>query len=166
MLDASLGDELMPLWIGTPWTFSGKARRPFAGSVACGHFMGAVLSGAGLDVDPDIGALASARIVRTFAGPERTRWWSHRSPAVVTDAVRKEGDGLYLLGLDTHVGMLRVRGRRVDLCHSTGRWPRSVVCEPAATSPSMRSQVHVWGPLLTDAVVEAWIAGDRIPLAK
>ncbi|MCO4769716.1 MAG: hypothetical protein KDA24_06755 [Deltaproteobacteria bacterium] len=164
-LDLAIGDELAPAWVGTKWTFSGRATRPYGGTVACGHYIGAVLRGAGLQVSSEVGALASARIVRTFAGKSRTRWRTDQGVQRVVEEVRREGTGLYLLGLDTHVGMLRVRGRAVDLCHSTGSWPRAVVCEDALASPSMRSRVHVWGPLLTDETVDAWLAGRRIPLA-
>lgn len=104
-------------------------------------------------------------IVRTFAGPSRTVWLTDRSACAVVDVVRAEGAGLYLLGLDTHVGLLRVRGRAVDFCHAAGSWPRAVVCEPALTSPSLRSRVHVWGPLLTDATVDSWLSGEALPTA-
>ncbi len=164
-LEDSIGETLAPAWVGTPYAFSGKATAPHDGPVACGHYVGAVLRGAGFRVSRDVGALASARIVRSFAGHGRTRWWSGKTRAQLVRGVRREGDGLYLIGLDTHVGLLRVHGGEVTLCHSTGRWPRTVVCEPALASRSLISKVHVWGPLLPDETVDRWLAGQRIPLS-
>ncbi len=164
-LDASIGESLTGAWIGTRWSFSGESREPLSGTVACGHWITALLEDAAIPVDPDLGQYASARIVRTFAGRSRTTWLTDRSPGAVVDGVRDAGTGLYLLGLDTHVGLLRVRGRTVDFCHSAGSWPRAVLCEPAITSPSLRSRVHVWGPLLTDRTVDSWLSGARLPTA-
>lgn len=165
LLDTAIGDELAPAWVGTRYSFSGQSRRPFSGSVACGHWITALLEDAAIPVDPDLGALASARIVRTLAGRDATTWLSDRSPGVLVNQVRSTGDGLYLLGLDTHVGLLRVRGSDVDFCHAAGSWPRAVLCEPAGSSPSLRSRVHVWGPLLSDRAVDAWLTGTRLPTA-
>lgn len=162
-LDAGIGDAIVPAWIGTRYSFSGQSRTPHRGTVACGHWITAILEDAGLQVEPDLGQYASARIVRTLAGADQTTWLRDRAPGDVVRDVRGAGDGLYLLGLDTHVGLLRVRGRTVDFCHAAGSWPRAVLCEPAATSPSLRSRVHVWGPILSDATVDAWMAGDPIP---
>ena len=164
-LDTAIGDTLAPAWVGTPYSFSGRAKAPHAGSVACGHYVGAVLRGAGFDVSRDLGALASARIVRSFAGRERTRWWSGKSRSQLVRGVQREGDGLYLIGLDTHVGLLKVRSGGVTFCHATGRRPRTVVCEPALGSRSLVSRVHVWGPLLPDETVDRWLAGERIPIS-
>jgi hypothetical protein len=165
VLDASLGDELVPAWIGTRYGFYGTSGRPRKGRIACGHFVRTVLADAGLKVPRSLGAQASARIARTFAGRDNVRWTRGKPRKSVVSRVRADGEGLYVLGLDTHVGLLRVRGRRVDFCHATGRWPRTVVCEPAGKSPSLNSHHHVVGPLLTDRVVEAWLLGQPIPLA-
>lgn len=164
-LNGSLGDELIPAWIGTRYGFYGNSKRPGTGRIACGHFVANVLADAGLKVPASLGQQASSRIARTFAGYDNVRWTRGASRESIVSRVRADGDGLYVLGLDTHVGLLRVRGRRVDLCHATGRRPRTVVCEPAARSPSLRSHHHVVGTVLTDAVVEAWLRGDRIPLS-
>lgn len=166
VLDDALGDELIPAWIGTRYGFYGTSSRPRTGRIACGHFVRNVLHDAGLKVPRSLGAQASARIARTFAGRDNVRWTRGKSRRSVVSRVRADGDGLYVLGLDTHVGLLRVRGRRVDFCHATGRWPRTVVCEPANKSPSLKSHHHVVGPLLTDRVVEAWLLGQAIPLAN
>ena len=162
-LDDAIGDRITPAWVGTRYSFSGQSREPLRGTVACGHWITAVLEDAGIPVAPDLGQYASARIVRTLAGPEQTTWLRDQAPTTLVTQVRDAGEGLYLLGLDTHVGLLRVRGRAVDICHAAGSWPRTVLCEPAATSPSLRSRVHVWGPLLSDRAIDAWFSGAPLP---
>lgn len=164
VLDRAIGDELIPAWIGTPWAFEGTSTRPLRGHIACGFFVSTVAAHAGLKVERDhLARQASALIASTFG---RRRWTRHRSRAAVATDVRARGEGLYVLGLDTHVGLLRVRGRAVDFCHATGRWPGTVLCEPAARSPSLRSVNHVVAPLLSDAVVDAWLDGAAIPTAR
>lgn len=72
-------------------------------------------------------------------------------------------EGIYIVGLDYHVGFLVYDGDAVQMCHSSVLWPGTVLCEPAAKAEAMHSMVHVVGPVLTDDVLRRWAQGKAFP---
>ena len=100
---------------------------------------------------------ASEHIIQTFvAAPAITRF-RDRPLAEVLTHLREEGDGLYIIGLDYHVGYLRQQGETTSFCHSSYLGAAEVLCEPAATSPALVSRYRVVGKLLDDAMMDAWL---------
>ena len=160
--------ELLPDWYGTPWDFYGTTETPGQGAIACGYFVSTVLRDAGLKVErAPLAQQASEKIVKTLAAPGDIVRFRNVDPAEVVRGVRAaEGDGLYVVGMDFHVGFLVLDGTRADLCHSAWVPPRHVVCEPAVTSPGFQSHYYVVGPALPDARLEDWLAGRAIPTAR
>jgi hypothetical protein len=82
----------------------------------------------------------------------------------VLDAVRTEGPGIYVLGLDSHVGFLvHHKHGNIEMCHASGvsRHGR-VVCEQPL--PAMHSEYRVIGKLFDDAMIEAWLQERSIPV--
>ncbi len=159
--------EIVPAWAGTPWNFYGTSETPGEGTIACGYFVSTVLRDAGFHVSrAGLAQQASERIVKTLAPRDRILRFRRTSPANVVVSVRAaQGDGLYVVGMDYHVGFLVLDGARADLCHSAFVPPRHVVCEPAETSPGFQSAYYVVGPALPDARLEDWLAGRAIPTA-
>jgi hypothetical protein len=51
LLFASIENDIIPLWYGTPYGFNGATALPGAGSISCGHFVTTVLRDAGLKLD-------------------------------------------------------------------------------------------------------------------
>jgi hypothetical protein len=163
-LHESIVGELIPPWYGTEWAFYGTSQTPGKGEVACGYFVSTVLRDAGLRVERvRLAQQASSHIARTFAGRD-TKRFGNTSRLRVVEYVQEQGRGLYVVGLDYHVGLLAYDGEGpVRMCHSSVLFPGSVLCEDAAKSEAMLSEVHVVGEVLTDPVVEAWIEGKAIP---
>lgn len=160
----ALADEIIPAWLGTRWTFSGTSQTPGTGSIACGYFVTTVLRDAGLLVErAHLAQQPSELIVRTLCAPPRIRRFSDRPVADVLAEVRAQGQGIYVVGLDFHVGLLVNDGAAVRFCHSSYLGPVAVTCEPAATAPALPSRYTVLGPLLTQAVVTAWLEGRPLP---
>lgn len=163
-LHRTLVEDLIPPWFGTEWAFYGTSQTPGQGQIACGYFVSTVLRDAGLRVERvRLAQQASSNIARTFAGGATKRF--SRAPHLrVVEYVEEQGAGVYIIGLDYHVGLLTWDGEGpVQMCHSSVLWPGSVLCEDAGSSEAMISGVHVVGAVLTDAVVEAWIEGKAIP---
>ncbi|QSQ28104.1 hypothetical protein JY651_14090 [Pyxidicoccus parkwayensis] len=102
-------------------------------------------------------------IVKTLVPPRRVWRFRNRPVREVVERVTKEGEGLYLVGLDYHVGFLWNDGTRVQMCHSSYLGTVEVVCEDALTSPAMVSGYHVVGRLLEDGMLEAWLEGRALP---
>ena len=163
-LHEAIVEQLIPPWHGTEWGFYGTSQTPGQGTIACGYFVSTVLRDAGLRVERvRLAQQASSHIARTFAGGG-TKWFSRAPHLRVVEYIEDQGPGLYVVGLDYHVGFLTWDGSGpVRMCHSSVLWPGSVLCEEAAKSEAMLSEVHVVGDVLTDRVVEAWIEGKAIP---
>jgi hypothetical protein len=156
--------ELARRWTGTRWGLGApQATAPGPGKINCGTFVGTVLRDAGFTVDvPVLQRQPSQLIIRSFVGPERMRRWSNASMARFVADVRKMGTGLYIIGLDFHVGLLvQTEGdlRFLHASYVTG----TVVDEPAAAAPPIvASKYRVVGKLLDRANLRAWLEGRRI----
>ncbi|QDE87258.1 hypothetical protein BHS07_26930 [Myxococcus xanthus] len=103
-------------------------------------------------------------IVKTLAPPTKTWRFRGRPVSGVIDRVRRAGAGLYVVGLDYHVGFLWNDSARVWMCHSSYLGEANVVCEDALTSPAMVSRYHVVGKLLEDGMMDAWLEGQVLPV--
>lgn len=161
VFDAITGD-IIPAWIGTRWSYHGTSETPGTGAIACGYFVATVLRDAGFSLDRvPLAQQGSANIVRTLVPAQ---WVQDLEGSTVADVIEDARDearagngGLFVIGFDGHVGLLVVREASTQLCHSSNRSPKSVRCEPAATSRSMVSKRHVLGPLLTDEQILGWL---------
>lgn len=165
-LEEALIDVVLPRWDGTPWAFSGTSTTPRTGSIACGYFVTTALEEAGLRVERRrLAQQASEIIVTSLVPPEAIERFSNVPVEDFTARVAKKGRGLYVVGLDNHVGFLIVRSGKVLFHHSSYVGPIAVVREEAtASSPLRDSKYRVVGKLFTDdALVEAWIRGAPVP---
>ncbi len=164
----AITEEILPAWYGTPWDFNGTSQTPGEGMIACGYLVSTVLRDAGFKLERvRLAQQASENIVRTFAPPGVIRRYRDVEQAEAAKRIRKDyADGLYVVGMDYHVGFLVLDGERVDLCHSAYVPPASVACEPAETSPGFYSRLWVVGPALPDARVKDWLEANTIPTVK
>lgn len=172
---ASITSDLLPAWYGTPWEFHGTSETPGEGTIACGYLVSTVLRDAGFRVPRiRLAQQASEYIVRSLAPPSRILRFRNRPAEDVVGGVWKsQGAGLYVVGMDYHVGFLVLEGTpgearpaRADLCHSAFVSPAEVACEPAAQAVGFVSNYHVVGPALDDARVEDWLLERAIPIRR
>lgn len=151
-----------PLWYGTPWDFNGTTRVPGQGKIACGYFVTTVLQDAGFRI-PRVkwAQLAAEPMIRKVAPTARS--FSNASAQAVVEQVHAQGDGLYAVGLDSHVGFLLKQGRTVSFVHSNYYRPdEGVIAEPAiGENPFAHSRYRVVGKLFDDAMMERWITGSE-----
>lgn len=165
-LEVSLIDLILPRWDGTTWSFYGTSTTPKTGSIACGYFVSTTLREAGLSVErARLAQQASEDIVITLSEPRAIARFSDVPVERFTAAVAVRGEGLYVVGLDNHVGFLIVRGGEVLFHHASYVGTGAVVREPATSSgPLADSRYRVIGKLFTDDhLAEAWLAGAAIP---
>ena len=78
----------------------------------------------------------------------------------------KWGDGLYVIGLNCHIGFLHVEGDRVTFIHSSYTSPYEVVMEPVETSDaiSMSEEAgYVVSALFKDnRLIHSWLTGTKV----
>lgn len=164
VLVSAITREFMPAWRGTPWEFYGATETPREGAIACGYFVSTVLRDAGLKVDRvRMAQQASENILLSLVPKSSLKRFSNRTAKDVVEHVAAAGDGLWVVGLDFHVGFLWSHGGQVDMCHSSWVGARGVLCEDAITSQAFASAYRVLGELFADDhLVDAWLDAKAI----
>ena len=159
-----IAHDLIPAWKGTPWEFWGTTQTPGVGEIACGYYVSTILRDAGFEVERvKLAQQASERIIITLT--PRDRIW-RTSDATVERSLRpleEHGDGIYMVGLDYHVGLLVREGGETLFCDSSYINPSAVLCQPPDEAASYTSRYRVVGQLLTDPMMEAWLEGQPLP---
>ena len=162
LLIATLRDEILPAWNGTPWDFSGTSQTPQQGKIACGYFVSTTLLHLGLQVERvRMAQQASEHIAQSLISTHPLRRSSDQPIDAFLAKVRSHGAGIYIVGLDNHVGFLIVDPADTWFHHAG---PRDVVKrEPAHEAPYLvASRYRVFGKLFDDALVESWLLGNQI----
>ena len=108
---------------------------------------------------------ASETIIRSLVGPDQVRRFSDVPLGDLLGRVRRFGQGLYIVGLDRHVGFLACDQRGIRFIHSAYLEPYCVVDEDAAESAILSSsRYRVIGRLTGDqALTDRWLTGASIP---
>lgn len=168
LVSATLNEKIFPSWYGTPWAFSGTAAKPGEGAIACGYFVSTTLRHAGFHLDRyKIAQQASQKIIGVFSDKADIKILAGGKPMeVVIEHIRDSGDGLYIVGLDTHVGFVENRGGQLRFVHSSYYDPpKSVISEPVTgTNPLADSQYRVIGKVLGDEMMRKWLLGEEFSL--
>lgn len=177
-LVTAIADELAPAWFGMAWGMgrNSTATRPFAPdqTISCSYFVGAVLGGAGFTLHDrfKLGQAAALHIQQSLVGkPGKVHRFLSIPPADLATRVAKLGDGVYIIGLANHVGLVVVRGADVRFVHASYIGAAVVTSEPLATSPAIAASQpkgYFVSPLVTaagavdDWLVEQWLAGAAV----
>jgi hypothetical protein len=162
--------HLAGFWIGTRWGLGlPQIERPGDGRVNCGTFVGRLLVDAGFQVNVRaLQMMASALIARTFAPPARMRRFSRVPlPDFIATVLRMQ-PGLFVIGLDQHVGLLVNLGGEAGLRFVHASYlTETVVDEPAAQALLIRSsRYRVVGKMLGRRNLEQWLRALPIPVHR
>lgn len=121
---------MMRTWLGTPWDFNGTAATPGDGKIACGYFVSTVLQDAGFKVHRyRLAQQPSENILRTFLPRSSCKLSVGVDYDVFADQLSSSEPGIYIAGLDTHVGFLVVKNGGFRFIHASGSSPWQVVDE-------------------------------------
>jgi len=158
---------MMRTWLGTPWDFNGIAANPGEGQIACGYYVSTVLRDAGFRVHRyRLAQQPSENILRTFLPRESCKLSAGVDYEVFSDALESSEPGIYIVGLDTHVGFIVVNDGAFRFIHSSGSRPRAVVDESRAEAQVLRdSNWRMLGNLTADReVLRKWLTGANFPV--
>ncbi len=155
--------DILPAWYGTPWDFNGTTRTPGTGTIACGYFVNTVLLDAGFRL-PRIKWSQMASEPITVKLSHRIERFRNRPVSDVISYIRIQGDGLYKVGLDNHVGFIVSRKGVIRFVHSNYYHREiGVMSEPLdGNNPLASSHYRIVGSLLGDAMMVAWIEGTDL----
>jgi hypothetical protein len=161
VLVTTLRDELLPAWNGTEWAMNGTSQVPREGKIACGYFVSTTLLHAGFRLErAKLGQQASEYITKSLVTQARIWRTSEQPIGAFVERLRRGGDGIYLVGLDNHVGFVIVDGKDTWFHHSG---PGVVRREPALTASFLStSHYREAAKLFDDALVETWLRGTTI----
>jgi len=156
--------NIFPYWYGTGWDFYGTSETPGKGKIACGYFVSTVLRDAGLKVQrAKLAQQASENIILSLTTNNHIKRFRQVPINKFVDAVKTSGSGLYVVGLDVHVGFILNTGEDVFFIHSSYGDPYCVVKERAEESQILgSSKYRVLGKLSEDDdLVLKWLKGDQ-----
>ncbi len=159
-----VADSILPAWNGTPWSLGGTAVGPGEKPIACGYFVSTALEHAGLRVERRrLGQQAAENIVQSLVPADRVARFRRAPLDLFLDTVASGGDGVYVVGLDYHVGFLVVEGGS-SFFHHASRQAGQVVREPAVLSRALAtSSYRVVGKLFDRGLARTWLTGSAVP---
>lgn len=156
----AVAETIIPSWIGTKWDFNGTTETPQRGSIACGYFVTTVLRDAGVSLArAKLAQCASEQMIQSLVQSKYIKHYSNVDIKVFTDAVTKDGYGLYIVGLDNHTGFIYNDGSTIYFIHSTFVGTRNVQKEIAGNSWVLKqSKYKVLGKISADEkLLQQWI---------
>ncbi|HET8783882.1 MAG TPA: hypothetical protein VFM63_15820 [Pyrinomonadaceae bacterium] len=165
LLTRSIYDDLFPAWYGTPWDFNGTSEIPQQGKIACGYFVSTVLRDAGWKVERvRLAQQASENIILSLTTNSHVKRFRRVPITRFVDDVKQSGPGIYIVGLDIHVGFIVNTGDEVYFIHSSYVEPYTVVKEKAIESRILAgSNYRVLGNVVADdGLIGNWLTGKAI----
>jgi hypothetical protein len=151
-------------WYGTPWDFNGTTETPAAGKIACGYFVSTVLRDLGLKVErARLAQQASENIILSLTTNAHIKRYRRTTINDFVGEVRTWGPGLYIVGLDVHVGFIVNVNEEVYFIHSSYVDPFCVVKERAVESKILAfSNYRVLGKISEDNhFLLKWLRGEQ-----
>jgi hypothetical protein len=156
--------DLLEFWYGTPWDFYGTTETPGQGKIACGYFVTTVLRDLGLKVQrAKLAQQASENIILTLTTDDHIKRYRLKHINDFVEDVRKAGPGIYIVGLDIHVGFIINVDDEVYFIHSSYMDPLCVIKERALQSKILiASKYRVLGKISADdELILKWLRGDQ-----
>lgn len=160
---STMSKKVLPAWYGTPWSFNGVAENPWDGTVACGYFVVNVLRNCHFNIQTKMAIQPSENIIKNLIQSENIRRFSRISIQSLKDRIKQMGEGIYIIGLDTHVGFILNIDGKIRFTHSHGYL--FVLSEYPDFSPTLlRSDYIVLGKLFDDKMITKWLLNQEFPI--
>ncbi|MEP6924170.1 MAG: hypothetical protein ABI954_06880 [Pyrinomonadaceae bacterium] len=166
---ASIDKDIFPFWYGTDWDFYGTTEKPGEGKIACGYFVTTVLRDAGISLNRvSLAQQASENIIKSLTTAPFIQRYHNAGIENFVEEVKKEGSGLYIVGLDFHVGFILQDNGKVYFIHSSYIEPSEVIREEAVKSAVLaNSKYRVIGKISgDDQLIIKWLNQTSIPTLK
>jgi hypothetical protein len=152
-------DKIIAHWYGTPWDFNGITEEPRKGQIACGYFVTTILRDAGFSVQRiKLAQSPASVIIEKVADKKSIRHFSLKPVSYIDSAVKRMGPGLYVVGLDFHVGFLYNDAMNVYFIHSNYIRREGVVKELIQKSAAFgNSKYRVVGKINKTSLTKNWL---------
>ncbi|WP_338768361.1 hypothetical protein WAF17_07650 [Bernardetia sp. ABR2-2B] len=148
-------EQVCKYWYGTKWSYSGTTQIPGKGKIACGYFVTTILRDLGYPIERiKMAQAASETLIRKTVDKKFIKLKVNADFGDFMEEVEEMGDGIYILGLDTHTGFLFIDGSSTHFIHSSNGILKGVRNQMAFSSNTIRkSKYRVAGQIQ----VERWL---------
>jgi hypothetical protein len=166
--------QVFPAWMGMPSgggpTATASLPHEPGMYISCSYFLTAALQNAGLVLESRarFAQAPAAWIERALLPPGgQIHRYGNLSSEELEQRLVGLGDGLYVVGLNIHVGFIVVSGGHASFVHSSYTPPGTVVDEPVVSSMAiaLSRRAGYWvSPLFKDdRIVEMWLRRQPVP---
>ncbi len=165
-LDSMICEQFFPHWLGTEWDFNGHTNEPKTGQIACGYLVSTLLKHADFKINRyKLAQQSSFNEIKTLAAPKAPLFLGSDYQTALSK-IKELKDGLYILGLSYHVGLIRINENEVRFLHSTYLAPTAVVNELAANSEAFKSSdVYYIGEISGNKeLMKKWLKSTSISI--
>lgn len=169
MFEKWLIDSVVPYWYGTPWDFNGYSNVPNEGVIACGYFVSTTLKHMGIHLNRYQMAQQAALTEIKCLEPNGEAIVFYKKGDDVEGLCKQIrdslDDGLYMLGLDFHVGYLHLTPEGMFFIHSAYYDPLEVTREKAVSSMAFAgSSGFAIGRISHNPyLIKSWLKGSSVP---
>lgn len=158
-LNRTVSKEIFLYWYGTKWDFNGTTRIPKKGNIACGYFVTNILTDLGFNIPRIKWAQSASETFIKKLAPNNIKRFLNKPISEIKEYLLKTGEGVYLVGLDIHVGFIIVDGDNINFIHSNYYHPEIGVMSENIDSknPLRDSNYRIIGKLMTDEMIINWL---------
>ena len=154
----AISDDFFRSWYGTPWRFHGHSQTPKEGSIACGYFITTTLRDMGFNIPRIKWAQQASEYLIKKVSTDIRRFQQKPMKDVIA-YMESKGEGLYIVGLDSHVGYIYYINDKMSFVHANYYKPKiGVMSEPLiGRNPLNDSKYKVIGKVFDKDMVRNWI---------
>lgn len=155
-------NEVFPHWVGTVWDYNGYTNVPGKDKlIACGYFVSTPLKHMGFNWNRfKLAQMYSKKIVETIC----TDMTKYTDRSTMIKQIKEKEDHLYVVGLDSHVGMMLKSHGQVYFVHSNYIGLEGPVKEIASSSEALSHSASFYlGTFSSDVNMKKWLDGTLFP---
>lgn len=159
-----ISNDFFNAWYNTPWTFEGHTQTPREGSIACGYFVTTTLRDMGLNI-PRIKWAQQASETMIMKMTSDICRFQKKPMSEIVNYIKDKGNGLYIVGLDCHVGYIYYKDNSMRFVHANYYNPQiGVMSEPLiGHNPLNDSKYRIIGKIFDTDMVRKWILNISYP---
>ena len=162
----TITDTIFPYWYDTKWDYNGTTEYPQNGNIACGYFVTTTLKHAGFNLQRvKLAQQASSKIIETICGRGTAHIIGNNDTERLKEYMLGQKNGIYIIGLDNHVGFIWKSDTTLRAVHSNGvSGSMKVVNEPIESCKLInKSKAFYIGDLKKNkSLYKNWITGKSI----
>jgi len=159
----TVGMDLYNKWQGTPWDFNGTTEIPQKGYIACGYFVTTILDHMDCKISrTKLAVCPSLQMMKSLSAHQAITNLSYLDHTAVNNYFKKQGKGVYIIGLDFHTGIIVNDGTEIWFLHSNYIRRQGVVKETVLSSGALKSSKTKWVTSLTgnEYFLQKWLKGN------